>query len=99
MESEQQNRVRMTADRHWERFDEACHGNAQQMAEIAESAIEELLRRERETPRIRPDLYNKLLADIMETVKTYGATQQCRTQLGRVISKYVVPDHAHTRPR
>lgn len=97
MESEQQNRVRMTADRHWERFDEACHGNAQQMAEIAESAIEELLQRERETPRIRPDLYNKLLADIMETVKTYGVTQQCRTQIGKVVSKYLVPDHAHTR--
>lgn len=99
METENQNRVRMTADRHWERFDEACHGNAQQMAEIAESAIEELLQRERETPRIRPDLYNKLLADIMSTVKTYGATQQCRTQLERVVSNYVVPDHAHTRPR
>lgn len=99
MESEQQNRVRMTADRHWERFDEACHGNAQQMAEIAESAIEELLQRERETPRIRPDLFNKLVIDIMDTVRVYGATQQCRTKLVGVISKYCVPDHLHTRPR
>ena len=99
MEQEQQNKVRMTAERHWERFDEACHGNAQQMASIAEDAIEELLQREREVARIRPDLFNKLVIDIMETVKVYGITQQCRTKLVGVISKYVVADHSHTRPK
>lgn len=99
VETEQQNRVRMTAERHWERFDEACHGNAQQMASIAEDAIEELLQRERETPRLRPDLFNKLINEIMETIRTHGATQQCRTKLVDVISKYCVPDHLHTRPK
>ncbi|ARB11550.1 hypothetical protein CB7_76 [Pectobacterium phage vB_PatM_CB7] len=69
MESEQQNRVRMTADRHRERFDEACHGNAQQMAEIAEDAIEELLQRERETPRLKPHLFNKMIADMMSAME------------------------------
>lgn len=99
MQNEQQNKVRMTAERHWERFDEACHGNAQQMASIAEDAIEELLQRERETPRIRPDLFNKLVVELMDAVRIYGATQQCRTKLVDILSKYCPPDHSHTRPR
>lgn len=99
METEQQNKVRMTAERHWERFDEACHGNAQQMASIAEDAIEELLQREREVARIRPDLFNNMLKDILGTMMTYGATQQGRALLIKEISKYVVPDHPHTRPK
>lgn len=98
METEQQNRVRMTAERHWERFDEACHGNAQQMASIAEDAIEELLQREMETARIRPDLFNKMVAGIMGVVVEFGETQQLREQLVKVLSPYVVPDHSHTRP-
>lgn len=87
----------MTADRHWERFDESCHGNAQQMASVAEDAIEELLQRDRELPRIRPDLYNKLLSDIMSTLRVYGGTQQLRQQLCNVVNQYLVPDHPHTR--
>lgn len=59
----------MTADRHWERFYKACHGNAQQMAEIAEGAIEELLQRERETPRLKPHLFNKMIIDIMSAME------------------------------
>lgn len=98
MGSEQQNRVRMTADRHWERFDEACHGNAQQMAEIAESAIEELLQREREAPRLKPHLFNQMIIDIMSAMNKYGATQQMRSHLVQIISGYVAPDHPHTRP-
>lgn len=99
METEQQNRVRMTADRHWERFDEACHGNAQQMAEIAESAIEELLQREREKPRLKPHLFNQMIGDIQSAMNKYGATQQMRTHLVQIIAGYVEPDHSHTRPK
>lgn len=98
MENVTQNKPRMTAERHWERFDESCHGNAQQMASIAEDAIEELLQREREVLRLRPDLFNKMIIDIMETARVYGATQQFRTKLVGTISKYCVPDHSHTRP-
>lgn len=87
----------MTPERLWERFDEADHGNAQQMKSIAHDAIEELLKTESKVPRIRPDLYNKLIVEIMETTEKYGNTQQCRTQIAKVISKYVVPDHPHTR--
>lgn len=99
MENPTDNKPRMTAERHWERFDEATHDNARQMCSIAEDAIEELLQRERETLRLRPDLFNKLVIEIMETVKLYGVTQQCRTKLVGVLSKYVVPDHSHTRPK
>lgn len=89
----------MTPERLWERFDEADKGNAQQMKSIAQDAIEELLKLSDETPRIRPDLYNKLIFDIMATVGKYGNTQQCRTQIAKVISNYLVPDHPHTRAK
>lgn len=88
----------MTADRHWERFDEACHGNAQQMAEIAESAIEELLQRESEKPRLKPHLFNQMISDIQSAMSKYGATQQMRTHLVQIIAGYIEPDHSHTRP-
>lgn len=91
MKDQSQNRVRMTAERHWERFDEACHGNAQQMAEIAEDAIEELLERDRERPILRADLYASLLADIMQVVREYGQTQQCRARISTALSKYIGP--------
>lgn len=99
MGTEQQNKVRMTAERHWERFDESSHDNAEHMRRCAEDAIEELSRREREVARIRPDLFNSMIIDIVTTVKTYGLTQQCRARLISNLSKYVVPDHPHTRPR
>ena len=109
MESPNQNRARMTAERHWERFDEACHGNAQQMTEIAEDAIEELLQREqefkkilereREFPRLKPHLFQQLVIDIQSVVSKYGATQQMRTHLVKIIEGYVKPDHPHTRPK
>lgn len=92
------NRVRMTPERHWERFDEADYGNAQEMAEIAEDAIEELLQRDRETPRLKPHLFNQMIIDIMSAMNKYGATQQMRTHLVQIISGYVAPDHPHTRP-
>lgn len=94
-----QNKVRMTTERHWERFDEACHGNAQQMASIAEDAIEELYRRDADKPRLKPHLFNQMIIDIAAAVNKYGATQQMRTHLVNVISGYVEPDHPHTRPK
>lgn len=87
----------MTPERLWERFDEADKGNAHQMKSIAQDAIDELLKTESKVPRIRPDLYNNLIIEIMETTEKYGNTQQCRTHISKVISKYVVADHPHTR--
>lgn len=99
METLTDSKPRMTAERHWERFDEATHDNARQMCIIAEDAIEELLQRESEKPRLKPHLFNQMISDIQSAMDKYGATQQMRTHLVQIIAGYVEPDHSHTRPK
>lgn len=86
----------MTPSRHWERFDESSHDNAQQMKEIAENAIEDLLKAEtiiqklkNASPNLAPHDYRNLVNDLRDTAVKYGNTQQLRSQIEKVVSKYV----------
>ena len=89
MGSQNQNRVRMTAERHWERFDESSHDNANQMRQCAEDAIQELLTRDCENPSLKPHLYRELVNELTEVARKYATTQQLRARVGRVVGKYL----------
>lgn len=79
----------MTADRHWERFDESSYDNANQMRECAQDAIEELLRRDRELTKIPDHTRREFVNELTETCRTYGQTQQLRARISRLVSKYL----------
>lgn len=86
----------MTPSRHWERFDEASHDNARQMKEIAEDAIEDLLKAESiieklksAPPSMAPHEYRNFVNDLRDVSVKYGNTQQLRSQIEKVVSKYV----------
>lgn len=82
-------RVRMAAERHWERFDEAAYDNANQMRVCAEDAIQELLTREWEKPALKPHLFAELANELRSTAVKYKDTQQLRAQIVAVLDKYV----------
>lgn len=79
----------MSAERHWERFDESSYDNANQMRLCAEDAIQELLTRECEKPELKPHLYRELVNELTEVARKYSNTQQLRAQVARVVGKYL----------
>lgn len=83
------NKPRMTPDRHWERFDEADHGNAQQMKSIAENAIEELLTMASEPPSIKPHLFRELVNQLRDIAVDYHNTQQLRERIAHLVGDYI----------
>lgn len=79
----------MTAERHWERFDESSYDNVNQMRQCAEDAIQELLTRDHENPSLKPHLHRELVNELTEVARKYATTQQLRAQVARVVGKYL----------
>lgn len=92
----------MSSKRLLERLEFTAIDDKHAMFSLADDAICSLIATEaalEDGIRIKPHLFQLMIGELEAAVAKYGASQQLRTHMVKVVSKYIAPDHAHTRPK